>query len=351
MELQRFVSDSLASDLKFALVTSGGTTVPLERNTVRFIDNFSTGNRGAALCEKLLAEGYAVIFLHRNHSAFPFARKLLPPMTSAEEWLKGLASDQSPFAAQVASAAAAHAACRTRLLAVPFTTVEEYLTLLRDACSALAPAGERAMLVLAAAVSDFYVPRADLPEHKIQSSNSAAVGGGLAAADHESGGGGSSQAGDGGLELHLKPVPKVLGAIKKGAHGEQPWAPEAFVVSFKLETNRAILLAKAAGALDKYAVDVVCANLLQSYKREVTLVEAVVGESGAASSDHADKRLKAPASVRGDEAEEIPVEGVCCTTLALDTDEPDLEIKLVAELARRHERHRGACNGGGKRKR
>ena len=35
----------------FALVTSGGTTVPLERRTVRFIDNFSSGNRGAALTE------------------------------------------------------------------------------------------------------------------------------------------------------------------------------------------------------------------------------------------------------------------------------------------------------------
>ena len=85
-------------------------------------------------------------------------------------------------------------------------------------------------------------------------------------------GGSGGKGGDGGLELHLKPVPKVLGSIKVGAPGEQPWAPMAFVVSFKLETNRAILLAKAAGALDKYAVDVVCANLLQSYKREVTLV-------------------------------------------------------------------------------
>ena len=34
-----------------AVVTSGGTTVPLERNTVRFIDNFSTGSRGAASTE------------------------------------------------------------------------------------------------------------------------------------------------------------------------------------------------------------------------------------------------------------------------------------------------------------
>ena len=45
------------STRRIVCVTSGGTTVPLERNTVRFIDNFSTGNRGAALAERFLAEG------------------------------------------------------------------------------------------------------------------------------------------------------------------------------------------------------------------------------------------------------------------------------------------------------
>ncbi len=33
------------------LVTSGGTAVPLERQTVRFLDNFSTGSRGALSAE------------------------------------------------------------------------------------------------------------------------------------------------------------------------------------------------------------------------------------------------------------------------------------------------------------
>lgn len=37
-----------------AVVTSGGTTVPLERNCVRFIDNFSKGTRGALSAEQLL---------------------------------------------------------------------------------------------------------------------------------------------------------------------------------------------------------------------------------------------------------------------------------------------------------
>ena len=46
--------------------------------------------------------------------------------------------------------------------------------------------------------------------------------------------------------------------------------------------------------------------------------------------------------VRGDEVEEVQVEGVNCETLQLLPDEPstaDLEPQLVAELARRHERH------------
>ena len=46
--LAAFVSSHLDYARRIACVTSGGTTVPLERNTVRFIDNFSTGNRGAA---------------------------------------------------------------------------------------------------------------------------------------------------------------------------------------------------------------------------------------------------------------------------------------------------------------
>eukprot|EP00918_Siedleckia_nematoides_P043367 GHVU01094771.1.p2 GENE.GHVU01094771.1~~GHVU01094771.1.p2 ORF type:complete len:103 (+),score=18.03 GHVU01094771.1:360-668(+) len=39
------------ADAPIALVTSGGTAVPLERRPVRFLDNFSTGRRGAACTE------------------------------------------------------------------------------------------------------------------------------------------------------------------------------------------------------------------------------------------------------------------------------------------------------------
>ena len=58
------------------LVTSGGTTVPLEVNTVRFVDNFSAGTRGSASAEHFLEAGYRVIFLHRDKSLAPFSRHI-----------------------------------------------------------------------------------------------------------------------------------------------------------------------------------------------------------------------------------------------------------------------------------
>lgn len=56
------------------LLQSGGTTVPLEHNTVRFVDNFSAGTRGSASAEYFLEQGYAVIFMHRQKSLEPFTR-------------------------------------------------------------------------------------------------------------------------------------------------------------------------------------------------------------------------------------------------------------------------------------
>lgn len=42
-----------------------GTMVPLEQLTVRFVDNFSSGTRGAASTEYFLEKDYPVIFLYR----------------------------------------------------------------------------------------------------------------------------------------------------------------------------------------------------------------------------------------------------------------------------------------------
>jgi hypothetical protein len=40
---------------RVVVVTSGGTTAPLERRCVRFLDNFSQGTRGALSAEQFLA--------------------------------------------------------------------------------------------------------------------------------------------------------------------------------------------------------------------------------------------------------------------------------------------------------
>ena len=49
------------------VVTSGGTSVPLEKNTVRSIENFSTGMRGALSAEHFLQidPDTRVIYFHR----------------------------------------------------------------------------------------------------------------------------------------------------------------------------------------------------------------------------------------------------------------------------------------------
>lgn len=248
--------------------------------------------------------GAQVIFIHRKHSSFPFARSLLPPNTSAESMLR------SPVHAAelLSSAAAEYQTYASMLLALSFFSVDEYLTLLREATCAVSAAGPRAVIFCAAAVSDFYIPHAELPTHKLQSQLSrhtartafapadaaaastaveraptevfAAAAASSAAPDPAAPSGTSasgSPAVAGGLQLQLRPVPKMLGAIKLGrAAVEGPsaaaWAPAALLVSFKLETDESILFKKALGSLTEYGVDVVVANLLQNYQRQVHLV-------------------------------------------------------------------------------
>ena len=106
------------------------------------------------------------------------------------------------------------------------------------------------------------------------------------------------------------------------------------MVAFKLETNRAILLAKAAASIAKYGVDVVCANLLQSYKAEVTLVR----QAG-------DEPPTVGAPLRGDETEEASVEGV--ETQRLRAEPPaEMEDALIRRLVEMHAGHRGATSAG-----
>ena len=57
----------------------------------------------------------------------------------------------------------------------------------------------------------------------------------------------------------------MLGAL-------QVWAPDLYCVSFKLETDSKLLISKAQGAISKYGMHCVVANLLQTRYEQVTLV-------------------------------------------------------------------------------
>jgi len=116
-------------------------------------------------------------------------------------------------------------------------------------------------------VSDFYIPDDKLPEDKIQSSS-------------------------GGINLQLDPVLSFLPSSDLARHGplltgsagslrqvpkllgriRAEWAPEAFVVSFKLETDESILLRKSRAALEKYRVNLVVANVLDTRYERVSLL-------------------------------------------------------------------------------
>lgn len=98
---QSFI-DFHRSQRPLVLITSGGTTVPLERHTVRFIDNFSLGSRGALSAEWFLRSGYAVLFLHRQHSFLPFIRRWQFPLHLQDQdvswwfdWLRPVAGEGS----------------------------------------------------------------------------------------------------------------------------------------------------------------------------------------------------------------------------------------------------------------
>ncbi|GAB7346065.1 hypothetical protein MBLNU457_4828t1 [Dothideomycetes sp. NU457] len=271
---QSFINTHAAHPTRrVVLVTSGGTTVPLERNTVRFIDNFSAGTRGAVSCEKFLEADYAVIFLHREHSLLPYSRHYSHSVHCFLDYMSlsadGSVAVSQAYQNQMSDVLRKYQRARheNRLLMLPFTSVNDYLWTLREVARLMRPLGARGLFYLAAAVSDFFIPAAKMVEHKIQSSEdfNGEVDGEQAQAP-------AARILDQRLVVDLDPVPKFLKQLVDG------WAPEGMIVSFKLETDEKLLVRKAQYALDKYAHHLVIGNLLATRKYEVVFVSAQKGE-------------------------------------------------------------------------
>ncbi|OBA19643.1 DFP-domain-containing protein [Metschnikowia bicuspidata var. bicuspidata NRRL YB-4993] len=245
--VSQFVDHHMATGKRVVLVTSGGTTVPLENNTVRFIDNFSAGTRGATSAEYFLENGYAVIFLHREFSLLPYSRHYSHTTNCFLDYMveKDNKVEINPELADemlVVLRKYNEAKSSRSLLPIPFTTVNQYLYTLRSVSEILKRIDCKALFYLAAAVSDFFLPSSRLPKHKIQAQPS------------------------GKLVVDLEAVPKFLRRLVDS------WAPQAMIVSFKLETDNSILIQKASEALRRYHHQLVIGNLLQTRKKEVVFV-------------------------------------------------------------------------------
>ncbi|KAI5075036.1 hypothetical protein GOP47_0010997 [Adiantum capillus-veneris] len=235
--LETFIHKICELTPQLVCITSGGTSVPLERNCVRFLQNFSSGNRGAVSTEYFLQAGYAVIFLYKRNSIQPYSRRVL------ECFKPNDSSSVQDRIELIKCAVQLHheAIIQGKLLEVSYETIIEYLQLLCLIARSMNCLEKRAMFYLAAAVADFYVPWDVMDVHKIQS-------------------------GAGPITIQLALVPKMIKALRK------QWAPSAFCVSFKLETDPTILVKKAKDALHKYNVHAVVANELTTRDEMVIVV-------------------------------------------------------------------------------
>ena len=331
-----FIEEHLSLNRRVVLITSGGTTVPLENQTVRFIDNFSAGTRGATSAEYFLEAGYAVIFLHRQFSLLPYSRHYSHSVNCFLDFMteggNGEVIVYKEYREKMLDVLRKYQRAKksNTLLLLSFTTVTEYLWKLKEIAILMNPLGRQALLYLAAAVSDFFIPRDRLSEHKIQSSETANQN----HADEETLSEIKSiHAPSKKLVIDLDPVPKFLKSLVDG------WAPQAMIVSFKLETDPSILVGKAQTSLDRYSHHLVIGNLLSTRKWEVVFVAPNVPEhwirvpmhrriksiSGASSG--LERPNLASLSTASEPADEILASG------------PEIEIEslIVPEVARMHE--------------
>lgn len=267
---EAFITQHAAVNRRVVLVTSGGTTVPLERQTVRFIDNFSAGTRGATSAEYFLQAGYAVIFLHRQFSLLPYSRHYSHSTDCFLDFLHegkdGQVVANPEYRDKMLTVLRQYNDVKRRnmLLTLSFTTINDYLFLLRSIAQLMRPLGPSGLLYLAAAVSDFFVPPERMVEHKIQSTNALDTN---KDEDETFDNFDSSQAAKAKrFIIDLDPVPKFLKNLVDG------WAPQGMIVSFKLETDPAILVHKAEYSLDRYQHHLVIGNLLSTRKYEVVFV-------------------------------------------------------------------------------
>uniref|UniRef100_A0A0N4ZFE5 Phosphopantothenate--cysteine ligase n=1 Tax=Parastrongyloides trichosuri TaxID=131310 RepID=A0A0N4ZFE5_PARTI len=227
---------------KIILITSGGTRVPVEKNTVRYIDNFSTGRRGSSSAEYFLKKDYFVIFLYRDTSLKPFDRNLegLTDYLIVNENDNTLTINNNEKKNKYVQVLKDKNRYKEKLLMICYTELFEYVEMLKILLNLLKSFKKKAIIFLAGAVSDFYIDDKDKEDHKLQSR-------------------------DGHTILKLTPVKKddIISLLDT--------ARDNFLVTFKLETNEKILYMKSKRSFEYYKHNLVIGNILDKRNFEVIL--------------------------------------------------------------------------------
>jgi len=117
--IQTFIQESKGCLL--VLVTSGGTSVPIEKNTVRQLENFSTGMRGALSTENFIQcdePNTRVIYFHRQGCKRPFQASF-----NIDELFNCSTKDGTIISDSIASQVNRYQNYRRFFIEVPFITV------------------------------------------------------------------------------------------------------------------------------------------------------------------------------------------------------------------------------------
>lgn len=209
------------------LITSGGTTVPID--PVRSIRNVSTGSFGTALAAAALKAGMDVTYLAARNAKSPFSETI--DFYQSDNWQANVDGLEKLYQFSETY--------RTNYIEHRYHGFAEYAELLQKLIQTEQPT----VIMLAAAVSDYLV--ANYSDDKIRSGSS--------------------------LPIELKAAPKVI-------HSVRQWSKNSFVVGFKLLVNVTDeeLVQAALSIIKQHQLDLVVANTLSSIKRnahEVLLVE------------------------------------------------------------------------------
>ncbi|OAF69445.1 hypothetical protein A3Q56_02765 [Intoshia linei] len=230
---------------KLAFVTSGGTCAPIEKNSVRNLENFSTGHRGATSVEYFLENDYKVLMLKRDNCSMPFNNfiegKCIDELFYLENGVKVLNSDK------IENLLKKIERYKSNLHIVNFKIIEDYLYLLIKICKLTGSIyGKNAIFYLCAAVSDFYIPYNERSQHKLSFSEDSQKE----------------------IIFKFKNVPKVITEIINDEN-----CKFSYIVTFKLETNINQLEQNMKLALQKYNHNVVIGNLIYTRYQQVYLLE------------------------------------------------------------------------------